>query len=160
MSALDHVDVRLATKDDTKALFVLLSEMHKEMAIAPLHIEKAALSIAEGIENGEVLVALDAKGKLIGTIGVIETSWWYSDETHLSDRFFFTARSERGDEVGKALLEAVTMFSESRNLPLIITVTNPKRARPGRHWQRTFDAALFIPAGYGLLAPKGNDHVR
>jgi len=157
MSALDNIDVRVATEDDYEGLFELLAGMHKEMAIAPLNVDKAAASISEGVINGEVLVALDKKGKIVGTIGVIEEKWWYSDSSYLMDRFFYTARSERGDEIGKALLEAVTVFSDSRNLPLILSVMNPKRARPNKRWQRIFDRAMFIPAGYGLIAPKGSD---
>ena len=95
------MDVRRAGPLDISAIIALLMEMHKntEIPVSPISSEKLVAKISEAIHRGIVFVAIDEKNEILGSIGgIISTDWW-SDERHLSDMWFYVSKASRKTRV-------------------------------------------------------------
>src|SRR5690606_7256198 len=78
------VIVRLATQDDAPKIFDLLKLMHAEVGLAPMAPDKVVRRMVAAIDGGFVLVA-ERDGDIVGSIGLVVDSWWYSDRQLLRD---------------------------------------------------------------------------
>ena len=57
------------------------------MSVAPINPEKLIGAINTAIHRGGVLLA-EVKNKIVGSIGGLASSEWWSDQMHLSDMWF------------------------------------------------------------------------
>ena len=70
--------------------------------------KKAVSSFADrllrsGNRNAQQIEMAPRGGKLVGTMGLIKPTWWYSDESFLTDRWNFCIESEKPDGAAFAL---------------------------------------------------------
>jgi hypothetical protein len=90
------VECRRANLFDVSALTAMLIEMHNnaEVELTKVNTEKLVNKINEALHRGVVLVALK-DNKIVGSIGGLVVSDWWSDEKHLSDLWFYVSPSCR-----------------------------------------------------------------
>jgi hypothetical protein len=88
------VECRRANLFDVSALTAMLIEMHNnaEVELTKVNTEKLVNKINEALHRGVVLVALK-DNKIVGSIGGLVVSDWWSDEKHLSDLWFYVSPS-------------------------------------------------------------------
>jgi len=114
-----EVTVRLATRDDLRAILGLLGQMHLEVGIGTLDPHKTTASVAQVIDNGIPLLAL--KGDTpIGTMGLEEVAWWYSRDTYLGDRWNFVLREHRASKAAAMLRDTAKGIARKSSLPLLL----------------------------------------
>jgi GNAT superfamily N-acetyltransferase len=82
---------------------------------------------------------------LVGMLGIEDNALRYSDHHVLVDAYFFVLPEYRSSDVGIRLMQAATLEAERRQLPLMIRVTNPERAK---RRGRVADIAGYFPTGY------------
>ena len=113
------MDVRRAAPLDISAIIALLMEMHKntEIPASPISSEKLVAKISESIHRGIVFVAIDEKNEILGSIGgIISTDWW-SDERHLSDMWFYVSKASRKTRVAYELVKNFIGMAKEAKVP-------------------------------------------
>ena len=119
--------IRFATPEDFDEVLALLLKMHREIAIAPLNLEKASEEIKRLLAQGTVIVSEDTR--IRGTIALDRNNWFYSDQWFLSDVWFYVDPKHRKGGHASRLIDAAIESKEAlaqklaeRNLRLIIGV--------------------------------------
>jgi len=131
-------------------VFELLLELHKVGGYAPLDEEKAIARTYEVLEHETVFIARNKDGKAVGTLGLHEVKFWYSDTSYLQDAWFFVLPRYRRGKAGVLLLRAAREEAEQRNLLALLTVNNPDR-RPKKTKSTVLaQVAGYVPLGYTL----------
>lgn len=69
-------------------------------------------------------VAVDDDNKIIGSIGLHESSPWWSESKYIADGWLYVLPEHRSSGVAGALLKAANEFSKSKGLPLLVGVLN------------------------------------
>jgi GNAT superfamily N-acetyltransferase len=115
------------TQDDFDRLVQLLITFAQEHKMGKLgaenfNLEKSIVWIANGIENGAWVVENDEA--MIGTIALQLTSPWYSHQPYFTDAWLYVLPEYRNSKVASALLAAVQIFAEEKNLPLVVNIFN------------------------------------
>ena len=102
--------LRLATVEDLSELYMMLYVMHSETVdgTSPINSEKLTAVISDALHRGIVIVA-EVNGKIVGSIGGMETSDWWSDKLYLADLWFFVYKEHRNS---RAALKLVKSFLE------------------------------------------------
>lgn len=129
--------LRIATPDDVPALTELLTSMHHEIGVGRLDEEKARGAALPIIEKRQCIVALKGE-KIVGSVGLVLTSFWYSRDLFMTDMWFFVHPDHRGDKneggenAGHAtrLIAAAKAAADLRNIPLVLQVGSSKGAVP------------------------------
>jgi hypothetical protein len=82
--------IRSANLLDTSALILMIMKMHTESKadIPPLNVSKVSDAVTGAIKNGLVYVALEQE-KLIGSIGGVVSTDWFSEERILGDKTIY-----------------------------------------------------------------------
>ena len=76
------MELRRATPFDVSKVFNLLKQMHSEteIRVSPINTKKLLDTINSAIHDGVVLLA-EIKGKIVGSIGgMLNSDWWSSEE--------------------------------------------------------------------------------
>jgi GNAT superfamily N-acetyltransferase len=102
--------LRLATVEDLSDLYMMLLVMHSGTiaGTSPVNSEKLTATISNALHRGIVLVA-EVDGKIVGSIGGMETSDWWSDKLYLADLWFFVYKEHRKS---RAAIKLVRSFLE------------------------------------------------
>ena len=102
--------IRLATVEDLSDLYMMLQVMHSETidGTSPIDSEKLTSAINNALHRGVVVVA-EIDNKIVGSIGGMETSDWWSDKLYLADLWFFVYKEHRKS---RAALRLVRSFLE------------------------------------------------
>ena len=97
--------IRKATVLDISSIIFMLNTMHKETEIDVPKINsfKLVTKVNEVLHTGIVLVAIK-DNKLLGSIGGIITTDWWSEEKHLSDIWFYVFKDARKSNIAKNLI--------------------------------------------------------
>lgn len=83
-----------------------------------------------------VLMVMDGP-ELAGVLSLYEDGYWWSHDTHLTDKGLFIYPDYRDGEAFAVLMEAAARTSDDLGLPVFITVFNGRRKRGGRSkWER------------------------
>lgn len=114
-------NVRVAQPDETDAVFENLLPMHKETAVASLNKTKAYEEVDRLVKQGSVIVSEDSGG-IRGSIGLYMPQWWYSDDTFLSDRWFFVHPAHRKGGHASRLIDGAKMAADALGVPLVLGV--------------------------------------
>ena len=96
--------IRRANVLDISALIFMLNEMHKqtEVEVPKINTHKLIERINELLHKGVVVVAVEDK-KIVGSIGGWVTTDWWTDESHLSDLWFYVYPEHRKSRFAKNL---------------------------------------------------------
>lgn len=131
--------IRRARPQDAPELFLLLAEMHAETGIDAMDRGKVLREVVGAIEHGLVLVA-ERDGRMVGSIGAVYGSFWYSSERRLFDRWTYVAPAQRRSRIVFNLIRA---FMREADAPVAVGITTAKDAERKNALFRRF----FTPIG-------------
>jgi hypothetical protein len=154
------ITVRYARRDDAKdearAIFSFLVQMHLEGVgipehLAPLAHDKALASIYDVVTTGYVLMAYDG-ADLVGVLGLSKFGIWYSHQPMLSEQFFYIRPEYRHGPVMRAILRGARDLANAERLFLQLTISNLHKDRPARSaLERIGDVLSFFPRGSAFV---------
>jgi len=111
--------LRLATVEDISELYMMLQVMHSETidGTSPIDSEKLTSAINNALHRGVVVVA-EIDNKIVGSIGGIETSDWWSSEKYLADLFFFVYKENRKSTIAVKLIKSFMEIGKKANMKM------------------------------------------
>jgi GNAT superfamily N-acetyltransferase len=149
------MQVRRATPEDLKELVDLLRGMHAEVGQASKDEAKAIASIGAAIVGGGVFVVLD-EGKIVGTVGLVKSQWWYSHSEAWFSWWFYVAPDYRGGHASRLLLEAVADMVEDDGVSAFIHVFSPG-GRVHARWREVGEELGYAHRGSLLAIEPGEE---
>ena len=150
---LENITIEVAGSDEKTFIevFELTLMLHKEGGILPLDRETAAESVYNTLLQGMTLIARNEAGDAIGSIGIEETSIFYSTETMLWDKWLIVLPQYRNGDVGKRLMAAATEVAEAKEKILVVTITNPNRQRKAPMKMSLISQEVgYVPKSYSI----------
>ena len=111
--------LRLATVEDISELYMMLQVMHSETidGTSPIDSEKLTSAINNALHRGVVVVA-EIDNKIVGSIGGVETSDWWSSEKYLADLFFFVYKEHRKSTIAVKLIKSFMEIGKKANMKM------------------------------------------
>ena len=111
--------LRLATVEDLSELYMMLQVMHSETidGTSPIDSEKLTSAINNALHRGVVVVA-EIDNKIVGSIGGVETSDWWSSEKYLADLFFFVYKEHRKSTIAVKLIKSFMEIGKKTNMKM------------------------------------------
>ena len=99
------------------AITAMLVEMHNnaEIKLTKLNTEKLVNKINEALHKGIIFVVHD-KNNIVGSMGGVIVSDWWSDETHLSDLWFYVSPTSRKSNAAMLLVKNFIKLSKEAKL--------------------------------------------
>lgn len=144
--------LRWAQPEDRPAVIGLLFEMHAEVGIFPLSLQRLEENVDEVLRQGRVLLAVE-NGAVVGSVGLYVGSFWYSEEKVLMDTWIFTS-ARAGDRLSvfRDMIAAVRMEGEEQGLPIVLTLfcedaENRKTRLFSRYGDMVLKGFMFKPVG-------------
>jgi len=97
----------------------MLIEMHNgaEIKLTSVNTEKLVNKINEALHQGVILIA-QKDDKVVGSIGGVIVSDWWSDEKHLSDLWFYVSPSCRKSKAAVLLSKGFIKIAKEAKLPV------------------------------------------
>ena len=83
---------------------------------------RSAAWAARNLECGVWIAEVD--GVPVGTIGVHETTPWYSNTPYLTDGWLYVLPEHRNFSVASGLIGAAKQFAVEKGLPLVLNIFN------------------------------------
>jgi GNAT superfamily N-acetyltransferase len=102
--------------------FVGEHQMGSLSASKKLDAEKCVLSVGRSVDYAAWVVEVD--GDIVGSIGLFETTPWYSNTPYIAERWLYVTPEYRGSNTGRLLIEAAKEFANEKKLPLMIDIFN------------------------------------
>ena len=98
--------IRRAVPEDVSELHKMLIDMYSRIEIpaSPLSEKKVLDVIKSAMEKGIVIVA-EVEGKIIGSLGGMANSDWWSEQKHLSDIWFYVSPDKRNSRAAVKLVK-------------------------------------------------------
>jgi hypothetical protein len=98
--------IRRAVPEDVSELHKMLIDMYSRIEIpaSPLSEKKVLEVIKSAMEKGIVIVA-EVEGKIIGSLGGMANSDWWSEQKHLSDIWFYVSPDKRNSRAAVKLVK-------------------------------------------------------
>jgi hypothetical protein len=114
------MEIRRANILDLSPVLAMLYSMHNETELKVPEIlpEKLAFKVNETINRGVVLVAMTKENKLLGSVGGIITSDWWSEEKYLADLWFYVYPMHRSSSVAIKLIKEFIKIGQEVKIPV------------------------------------------
>ena len=98
--------IRRAVPEDVSEIHKMLIDMYSriEVPASPLSERKVLDVIKSAMEKGIVIVA-EVEGKIIGSLGGMANSDWWSEQKHLSDIWFYVSPDKRNSRAAVKLVK-------------------------------------------------------
>ena len=98
--------IRRAVPEDVSEIHKMLIDMFNriEVPASPLSERKVLDVIKSAMEKGIVIVA-EVEGKIIGSLGGMTNSDWWSEQKHLSDIWFYVSPDKRNSRAAVKLVK-------------------------------------------------------
>ena len=98
--------IRRAVPEDVSEIHKMLIDMYNRIEIpaSPLSERKVLDVIKSAMEKGIVIVA-EVEGKIIGSLGGMTNSDWWSEQKHLSDIWFYVSPDKRNSRAAVKLVK-------------------------------------------------------
>lgn len=127
----------------------------REYAIAPINQQKVLDQAYLTLKDGMTFIARDELGAVVGCIGMMETDFWYSDDTFLLNRIGpYIRPDQRFGVVGVRLMKAVRALADERNQLAFVWVMKPGRVRKAASMLYA-QVAGYVPVGHVVaMMPK------
>ena len=111
--------IRKGSSDDMFSIRDILLKMHSEttLSVPSIDMEKLTYHILYALKHGYVFVAV-LKNKVIGTIGGLVGSDWWSEEQHLSDLWFYVSPDNRKSTAGRRLIKEFINVAKDAKMKL------------------------------------------
>jgi hypothetical protein len=102
---------------EVSALYVMLKEMHSntELNVSPIDDYKLLNKINEVVHKGVVLVSVE-NNMITGSIAGMTTSDWWSNESFVSDIWFYVTPSKRKSRAAIMLIKAFIKVAKDAKL--------------------------------------------
>ena len=109
--------IRRAVPEDISEIYKLLMDMYSkiEVAASPVSSQKLLNVINSAIHKGIVLVA-EAKGEILGSLGGMANSDWWSEESHLGDLWFYVYPDKRNSRAAVRLVKTFINVGKEINM--------------------------------------------
>lgn len=133
-----EITTRRADTFDAVTILQLLIAMHSEATIklSPIHESKSLARINEAISEGYVEVALQ-DGYIVGAIGGITYTDWWSIEPRAGDLFFYVAPECRASRAAVMLMKKFIEVSKITDLDIKVgTATGEDLERKDKFFKR------------------------
>ena len=111
----------VATAADLPEVCELLRVMHTENGVGRVNEDKALGVISQRIKDGGCMISR-SRGRLVGSVAVYESNWWYSDELAYFDQWFFVHPENRNEGHAVRLIAAMKAAARIRGIPLVFAV--------------------------------------
>lgn len=111
--------IRVGTVEDLSELYVMLHVMHSETAnkVSPIDSEKLTAAINNVIHSGVVLI-YEIDGKIAGSIALLESSDWWSNEKFVGDLWFFVYKEHRTSKAAITLAKNAMKVTKGLNVKI------------------------------------------
>ena len=98
--------IRRAVPEDVSEIHKMLIDMYNriEVPASPLSERKVLDVMKSAMEKGIVIVA-EVEGKIIGSLGGMANSDWWSEQKHLSDIWFYVSPDKRNSRAAVKLVK-------------------------------------------------------
>ena len=112
------MQIRRANILDISSILAMLYSMHNETELPVPEIvpEKLATKLNEAINRGVVLVALNDQNRLLGSIGGLVSSDWWSEEKFLADMWFYVYPMHRSSSAALKLVKEFLKIGKDAKL--------------------------------------------
>lgn len=150
------ITIRRADASDFADIIHMLVEMHSEMGIFSLSVERLTARVYAVLKSGICLIA-DIDGSPAGTIGLIGDIPWYTDDRTLADTWIFVRKGKRSLKIFGEMVREARSVANQMGFPLVLTLYSLKdqdrKARLfERHAHRIMTGFLFLEAGGEFIA--------
>ena len=81
----------------------------------PASLRKVALEIEDHYQKGFIKNAYK-DNKLVGSIGAMKNSWWFSDEQFVSETWFYVLPEHRDYKTARKLLQELIKYSNNMTI--------------------------------------------
>ena len=122
--------VKKPSIDELKETLKLLLMFREEFSdVYPeADIGKVAITIQEHFDNSFISNAyLD--GVLVGSVGAMETEWWFSKEKFLAETWLYILPKYRTFKIVRGLLKKMKEYAKNKDLTILLPVSSG-RDRP------------------------------
>tara|TARA_R100001377_G_scaffold27565_1_gene14784 strand:- start:477 stop:914 length:438 start_codon:yes stop_codon:yes gene_type:complete len=111
------MEIRRATVLDLSALYGMLHVMHNESEhrVSSINSEKGTGAISAVLHRGIAFVA-EEEGKIVGSIGGMESSDWWSSDIYLADLWFYVYKDYRKSTIAIKLIKKFMDIGKKANI--------------------------------------------
>ena len=111
--------IRKAEQTDVYELYNMLTDMHSQtvMPVSPMKKDKVVNMITLAITRGVVYVATE-KNKILGSIGGMSTSDWWSTDEYLADLWFYVFPEHRKSSIAIKLVKTFINYGKEVKLKI------------------------------------------
>ena len=111
--------IRRAEQTDVSELYNMLTDMHSQtvMPVSPMKKDKVMNMIILAITRGVVYVATE-KNKILGSIGGMSTSDWWSTDEYLGDLWFYVFPEHRKSNIAIKLVKTFINYGKEVKLKI------------------------------------------
>ena len=117
--------VKKPNTDELQETLKLLLVFREECAdIYPeADIAKVAITIQQHFDNGFISNAyLD--GMLVGSVGAMETEWWFSKEKFLAETWLYILPKYRTFKIVRGLIKKMKDYAKNKDLTILLPVSS------------------------------------
>ena len=113
------MEIRKADYSDVSDLYRMLTSMHSQttLPVSPMRKEKVTDMICAAIGKGVVYIATE-KNKLLGSIGGMSTSDWWSTDEYLADLWFYVFPEHRKSSIAIKLVKTFINYGKEVKLKI------------------------------------------
>tara|TARA_R100000742_G_C4271978_1_gene91040 strand:+ start:905 stop:1342 length:438 start_codon:yes stop_codon:yes gene_type:complete len=113
------MEIRKADYSDVSDLYRMLTSMHSQttLPVSPMRKEKVTDMIYSAIGRGVVYIATE-KNKLLGSIGGMSTSDWWSTDEYLADLWFYVFPEHRKSSIAIKLVKNFINYGKEVKLKI------------------------------------------
>ncbi len=144
---------RMAESDEDAKVIgrLVLIDMYREVGRAPLNPDKAFMAIYDCAKAGRAAMIFDGE-ELIGSLGLVVTDFWYSDQPELVEQWAYILPDYRDGEAGRALFSAARLMAHRMGFPRVtLIVFNKKRSKAKSKLAVIGEQFDFRPAGSAVI---------
>ena len=111
--------IRRAEQTDVPELYDMLTDMHSQtvLPVSPMKKDKVINMIILAITRGVVYVATE-KNKILGLIGGMSTSDWWSTDEYLGDLWFYVFPEHRKSNIAIKLVKTFINYGKEVKLKI------------------------------------------
>ena len=111
--------IRRAEQTDVPELYDMLTDMHSQtvVPVSPMKKDKVMNMIILAITRGVVYVATE-KNKILGSIGGMSTSDWWSTDEYLGDLWFYVFPEHRKSSIAIKLVKTFINYGKEVKLKI------------------------------------------
>ena len=111
--------IRRAEQTDVPELYDMLTDMHSQtvLPVSPMKKDKVMNMIILAITRGVVYVATE-KNKILGSIGGMSTSDWWSTDEYLGDLWFYVFPEHRKSNIAIKLVKTFINYGKEVKLKI------------------------------------------